>query len=93
MVDLGMGLGRDDRLGAVGDAQARGLDHRQVVGAVADRQRVGRGQAEGGGFLSQRGQLGFLTQDRLADRARQPASFLDQGVGAVQVEARRFGDP
>ncbi len=37
-VDAGRGPLGDHRLGALGDPQARGLDHGQVVGAVADGQ-------------------------------------------------------
>ena len=42
MIDLGVGLGRDDRLGAVGHAKTCGLDHIEIVGAVAQRQAGGR---------------------------------------------------
>ena len=36
MVDAGVGGRRDDRLRAPGDTEARRLDHRQIVGPVAD---------------------------------------------------------
>ena len=39
MVEPGVGDRGQRRLGAIGDAQPRLLDHRHVVGAIADRQR------------------------------------------------------
>ena len=46
------GVGGDLRLGAVGDAEAGGLQHREVVGAVADGQRVAERKAHCGGDVA-----------------------------------------
>ncbi len=70
MLDPRGGGGGRGRLGAIGDAEARGLDHRDVVGAVADRQRIGRVDPALGRRVEQGGTLGPRPDDRLADRAR-----------------------
>ena len=44
MVHPGPGGGGDDRLGVEGDAEPGGLDHGEVVGAVAHRERGGQRQ-------------------------------------------------
>ena len=54
-----------------GHAQARRLQHRQVVGAVAHAQRVADRQAALGGKTLERRELGLLAQDRRLDRAGQ----------------------
>ena len=41
--------GGDRRLGVKGDAEPGGRQHRQIVGAVADRERLGERQAALGG--------------------------------------------
>ena len=38
VVNAGVGVGGDLGLGAGGDPEAGGLEHREVVGAVADRE-------------------------------------------------------
>ena len=40
MLDRHRRLARDRRVGVVGDAEAGGEQHRQIIGAVADRQRL-----------------------------------------------------
>ena len=67
-------------------------EHVEIVGAVADGDRVGRRQAEARGDLGQRVGLGGAAEDRLGDRAGEPAVGLEQPVGAVLVEAELRGD-
>ncbi len=45
MVDARVRIRRDLWLGAVGDAEAGGLQHLEIVGAVADGQRVAERKA------------------------------------------------
>ena len=47
MIDPRRGRRGDRGLGVVGDAEARLLDHAEVVGAVADHQRVDVVEIEG----------------------------------------------
>ena len=47
MVDPGRGGSRNRRLGVVGNAEPCGLDHAEIVGAVADHQRVDLVEIEG----------------------------------------------
>ena len=47
VVDPGMGGRRHGGLGVEGDAEAGAFEHREIVGAVADRQRVGGRRARG----------------------------------------------
>src|SRR5579872_1594565 len=91
VIDAGVGPGRHDRLGAVGDAEAGGLEHGEVVGAVADGERVGEIDAGQGGFLDQRGELCVAAEDGLGDEAGERTVGLEQAVGALGVEAGRLG--
>ena len=70
MVDARRRPRRHRRLGVIGDAEAGGLDHGEIVGAVADRQRVDGGEAEGLAQLQQRRELGVAAEDRLLDLRR-----------------------
>ena len=63
---------RQDRLRAVGDAQAGPFQHIEIVGPVAHRNRLGGRKAVPGGLLLDGGQLGLPAQDRLGN-ARQAA--------------------
>ena len=87
MIDArGRGL-RDLGLGVVGDAEARRLDHRDVVGAVAGHQGALRRQRKLPGELDQGRELGFASEDRLRHVAGQAAVAIDyERVGAVLVE-------
>ena len=67
-------------------------DHVEVVGAVADGDRVGRPQAEAGADLVERVGLGGAAEDRLGDLAGQPAVLFEQPVGAVFLKAELGGD-
>ena len=66
--------------------------HVEVVGAVADGDRVGRGQAEAAGDLVERIGLGRAAEDRLGDGAGQPAAVFEKPVGAVLLKADLGGD-
>ena len=60
------------RLGVKGDAEAGGLQHRQIVGAVADRQRLREREAQLRGEPRRVASLASRSDDRLA--ARVPVS-------------------
>ena len=84
---------RDFRLGVVGDAEARRLDHGDVVGAVAGDERLVRREAESRAQFDQRRELRLAPEDRLGHLAGQLAVGVDQQrIGAVLVEADHRGD-
>src|SRR4051794_33066933 len=74
-------------LGVVGDAEAGRLEHRNVVGAVADRERVPDLQPKLGGGVEQGAPLGLSPDDRLAYRAGEAAAAAHEPVGDHPVEA------
>ena len=76
----------------VGDAEAGGLDHAEIVGAVADHQRVEIVEIERLAQLDQRRQLGVAPEDRLSDLAGELAVLHQQGIGAVFLKADQRGD-
>ena len=92
MVDPRGGGGGDRGLGVVGDAEAGRLDHAEVVGAVADHQRVEIVEIEGFAQFDQRGELGGAAQNRLGDFAGELAVGDLEFVGAVLLEADHRGD-
>ncbi len=61
----------------VGDAEARGFDHAEVVGAVTDHQRVDVVEIEGFAKFDQGGEFCGAAQNRLPDFAGQLA-VVDQ---------------
>ena len=69
VVDPRGGSGGDRGLGVIGDAEARRLDHAEIVGAVAGHQRVDVVEVEDFAKLDQRCQLGGAAEDRLGDFA------------------------
>ncbi len=87
MLDARVCSSRDFGLGAVGDSEPGGLQHRKIVGAVADRQRVVRREPHCGGDLVERGELGVLAEDRLHDLAGQLAAIDQEHIGAILVGA------
>ena len=89
MVDADLDLGRDDRLGMQGNASAGQVQHAEIVGAIANGKGVCGRNAESGGNVDQRIDLGLLAEDRLCDSAGEMAVFLQQDVGAVFVKAKR----
>ena len=85
------GLPHDDGLAVVGEAEARGGDHLQVVCAVASRDRLGeRGAVDLGEHL-ERTPLAIGIKDlparRAADAARKPAVLKDE----ANEDVRRAG--
>ena len=88
MVDSRRSGLRHHGLAVIGDAQARRLDHRDVVGAVADRQRfLGDRPKRSRSSLSvsslaSRPRIGSATPAREA-----AAAIHEKRVGAVLVEA------
>ena len=77
---------RDHRFRAIGDAQPRLTDHRQIIGAVADRHRRGQGYAQRFGFGQQRCVFGCGIDDRFANRTSQTRLLDRQRVGNHPVE-------
>jgi hypothetical protein len=65
--DLGLGVERD--------AQSRRLEHFQIIGSVADRQRLVKRQAQFAGEGVQAVAFGIAAQDRFGDGA--DAEFID----------------
>ena len=82
--------GAHRRLGVVRDRQAHGLHHRQVVGAVADRDRLCRLDAEARAALQHRAALLVAVADvapGLIDHAAgEGAAFDLEHVGAGFVD-------
>src|SRR4051794_13333994 len=66
VVDAGGGGGRDRGLGVVGDTEACRLDHAEIVGAVADRERIDLVEIKGLAQLDQGSELGSAADDRFA---------------------------
>ena len=85
--------GRGDlRLGVIGDTEAGRLDHREIVRAVAGRERFVRREAEPFAQFDQGGELRLAAEDRLGDAAGELAAVDDQRVAAMLVEADHRGD-
>ena len=92
MLDARVRRFRDDGLGVIGDTQASRLEHRNVVCAVARRERVMRREAEAVAQLHEGRDLRIAPQDRLFDAAGQFSIFDDQPVAALLVEPDHRGD-
>ena len=93
MVDLGVRLGGDHGLCAIGQAEARGFDHGQVVGAVADGGGLGEVDAQPIGLRDEGGEFGLTTQDGVLHGAGEMTVFNDEPIGPVLVEPGLDGDP
>ena len=92
MVDKKPGLRAQDRFAAIGGAQARRGDHRQVVGAVAEGAGFGWGQPAPRRQFLQGETLGIATEDRLFDPAGQTIVLDHQPVGPLFVETAGLAD-
>ena len=92
VVDARARRGGDARLGAEGDAETRRLEHRQVVCAVADGERIGKRDAMLGREKKKRLPLGLAPEDRLFDPAK-PAFGKNKAVGENAVETEFGGNP
>src|SRR2546422_202732 len=85
--------GRGNRgLGMIGDAEACGLQHRDVVRAIAGRERFLGRKAEALAQLDQRRELGVAPEYRLGDPAGELAVLDDQRVATVLAETDYPGD-
>ncbi len=93
MVETPARGGRDRRLGAEGDAEPGGGQHREIVGAIADRDRLGRGYAARRSERHERVPLARAGDDRRRHLAGQPAAGCLQPVGDDVVEAERARHP
>ena len=83
MINLGIGPGGHHRLRPVGNAQTRSLNHRQIIGPVANRQCGIKADPKPGCLLLQSLKFGLAPQDRRPDQAGQHASGLPQFIGPV----------
>ncbi len=88
MVETPARGGGDRRLGAEGDAEPGSGQHRDVVGAVADRDRLLRRYAVCRGECPERVPLAGTGDDRRHHLAGQPAAGHLQPVGDDMVEAQ-----
>jgi tRNA dimethylallyltransferase len=77
----------NDRFRAKGDTEAGGAEHRQIVGAVANRDRFGGRDAELGRERQQCLPLGLPGDDRRQHPAGQPVFGNFQSVGDDPVKA------
>lgn len=93
MVERGAGSGRHDRLRPIGDTQASGEQHGQIVRAVTDRSAVGRPGTASAGSLDKRRELGILVEDRLDHAAGEPPVHDLEVVGHVPRESEPLRDP
>ena len=87
------GFGGDDRLGVEGDAEAGGLDHGEIVGAVADREGCSDRDIVFGDERIEAVELGLLAEDRIGDGAGQHVAVEFERVGHRFVEADALADP
>ena len=84
--------GCDRGLGMVGDAETGCLDHAEVVGAVANHQRIEIVEIECLAQFDQGCELRVASQDRLCHGAGKLAVLDQQGIGAIFLEADHRGD-
>ena len=76
-----------------GDTETGRLDHRNIVGAVADRQGLFTPQPQPLGKPQQSIALGVAAEHRLRDLPGEPAGTVGQQyIGVVFVEADGFGE-
>ena len=93
MIDAGGGGLLYRRLAVVGDAEAGGLDHRDVVGAVADRERVVAVEPKRSRSAINVSSLASRPRIGSATVAGETAVRVDQQrIGVLLVEADRRGD-
>src|ERR1700759_1379367 len=90
-VDRGVGRVTDDRLRVERDAEARGADHAQVVGPVADGDGLRQGDARRLREPAQRSGLAVPVDDGLKDPAGQPAVGYLKCVRGHVVDAEIVG--
>lgn len=92
MVHARLGGGGHRRLGVKSNAEPGFLQHGEIVGSVADRQRLVGREAMGGGQFLERGELGRLAENGFGHAAGQAAVLDFQNIGAAFVEADGLAD-
>jgi tRNA dimethylallyltransferase len=92
VLDSRVRCSRDLGLGAVGDSEACGLQHRKIIGAVANGQRVVQRDPDCRCDLLERTELGALTEDGLDHLPGQLAVVNHQRVRPVFVGADAFAN-
>src|SRR5947199_5069541 len=63
VIDAGVRARRDLRLGPIGDAEPGGVQHRKIIRAVTDRERVLAREPELFGEFQEGGELGVASED------------------------------
>ena len=76
------------RLGVKGNAQPGRLDHRQIIGTIANSHGFLQAYPQFSGIGLQVGKLGLAALDRLAHHAGKLPVFDQQFIGMVGVEAK-----
>ncbi len=92
MVETVACRGGNQRFGAKGDTEPSGIEHRQVVRAVADGDRRAGCDAEFGGEPQQYLSFGCAGDDRRQHSASQPVLGNLQSVGGDAVKAELAGN-
>ncbi len=91
MADDRIGEGRDPRLAAIGDAEAGGFDHRDVIGAVADRQGLVPCDAGFGTKVEKSRPLRRGIDDRGRNASAEAVSDEREAIGPHRVKAEARG--
>ena len=93
VIDPRMGGARDLGFGVKGNAEPRGFEHREIVGAVANRKSLGDGKAMFFAQMRERRELGVLAEDGRRDKPAKPAVLAEKKlVRLVFVKADPFRD-
>jgi len=92
MADGGVGRLGEHRLGPEGDAEAGGLDHEPVIGAVAEAEGCLAGEAEPVAQRFERPALVAAVDEGRDEPAGEHARLDLEAVGAVVVEADQVAD-
>src|SRR5579872_1154053 len=92
MIDSRLRGSRDCGLGVIGDAKPRLRNHAEIIGAVADDERVDIVEIGSLAKLDQRRKLGGAAENRFLHLAGQFTVAHHQFIGAVLLKAELFGD-
>ncbi len=92
VLDVCISPRRHDRFGVVGNSQAGRGDHVEVVGAVADGERVCGGKVQRRRFAAQRLEFRRAPEDGFAHRAGQRRAIVEQSIGAIGVKTGGLRD-
>src|SRR5262245_57211463 len=92
VLDPGRRGGGDDRLGAKGNAKPSGSEHGQIVGTVAEGQRVAAIELQLAREAFEARELGLAAEDGLAHAAGKfPVDDLER-IGLLTIEFEPGGD-